>query len=488
MYNVLKYKIYVLSARSSMGGEIMLQDTHYLRINIPIHIHLRLDGGFAFERSEFDLDTRLFFSLSRTTEFTFKNKNYKRAFQRYLNEVERDLFIKICEETELSTVVRELKKRYDENVVKKTIDDFIYMGIISLSQEYVPPRENCDKIEFSGSIERFYPMHLVLELTTACTLRCRHCYVEAGPEKASYLPFENLVKVLKYLKDRGLTGVELTGGEPFLHPNFREIVKFCAENFKIVGILTNGTMITDNDIKFLSQYHNVVMSVSLDSATPEFHDWLRGVDGAWEKAVNAIQKLSARNIPVRVAMIVTPMNFKDIEATLLLAKKLGAVAFSFSPLLPLGRGADPIFEFKLEEALELAKITRKVIEEYSDFVPLPDITSASRRNCGAGHISVTISATGTVKPCVVTPDTFITFGNILKDSPETIFSSTKISLLAKTPWPNERYCRGCMYENFCKYCILRALMIHKLGLRGKPQTPKHDCAWALQLDAHQILE
>jgi MoaA/NifB/PqqE/SkfB family radical SAM enzyme len=199
-----------------------------------------------------------------------------------------------------------------------------------------------------------------------------------------------LKRLLIKFKSNGLRGVEITGGEPTLHPDFFEIVDFCSEQFDLVGILTNGYLIDENAVGKLSCYkEKIVMSVSLDGSTAEKHDSFRGIR-SFDKVTRAIKLLSDSGIFVRATMSVSPENFGDIENTLLLAKKLGARVFGYSPIIPFGRGKDIApYEITPEKAKEMTEMDLYIKRTYPDFLQtIPEgylkEQLKNQPNCGAG--------------------------------------------------------------------------------------------------------
>lgn len=99
-----------------------------------------------------------------------------------------------------------------------------------------------------------------------CNLNCSYCYRNShstGREKR--LETDKLLKILDDLYQKGLQVVELTGGEPIIHPDFIKILKFCFDRFSLVAILTNGTLIDEQFIsKILPFREKIILSVSLD--------------------------------------------------------------------------------------------------------------------------------------------------------------------------------------------------------------------------------
>ncbi|MGB9679651.1 MAG: radical SAM protein [Thermoanaerobacteraceae bacterium] len=116
------------------------------------------------------------------------------------------------------------------------------------------------------------------------------------------------------LANETVCGVELTGGEPTIHPDFELIVKTAVEHFSIVGVLTNGTYLPDELLEKICNYNNQIFwNISLDSHQPEYHDKFRGRRNAWLTTIENIKKLVKYNFLVRVAMTITPENIKTLK-------------------------------------------------------------------------------------------------------------------------------------------------------------------------------
>jgi sulfatase maturation enzyme AslB (radical SAM superfamily) len=181
------------------------------------------------------------------------------------------------------------------------ISRLIELGLVARRDRPLPTRPRITR-----ELDAYYPASLHVELTARCNLRCFFCYREAGPEvREPRLETRELLRILSDLRDRGLTTVELTGGEPLLHPDFPEILDFCGENFATIVLLTNGTVMTDALLDALvSQREKLFVNVSLDNHDPEEHDRRRGRRGSFQKTTRTIRTLARHGIWVRVAMAV----------------------------------------------------------------------------------------------------------------------------------------------------------------------------------------
>jgi radical SAM protein with 4Fe4S-binding SPASM domain len=328
----------------------------------------------------------------------------------------------------------------------------------------------------TGSKTAFYPPHMSIELTEACNLRCDYCYRESDATKLSHMPTDALLGLIEKLWAAGLRSVELTGGEPTVHKDFRRILAVCAERFEMVGVLTNGTRLTDDLAQqFADMGEKLMYSVSLDASTAEAHDARRGVKGAWARTTRNLARLASLGVGIRVSMVVDERNFSDIENTLLLAKSLGARAFSYTPLLPLGRGKEMFrTTWKIPGEQVLARES-EIAERYKGFLGVLseedkcDVEGAD--GCGAGYRTFAMDPWGNVRPCPTFGVQELVFGNLLKQSLEEVFSHPAVFAMHRLRAPSPEFCSGCSHSQFCRYCSLR-------GLHASEDEP--ECRWRQQ--------
>ena len=328
----------------------------------------------------------------------------------------------------------------------------------------------------TGSRTAFYPPHLSIELTEGCNLRCDYCYRNSDASKLNHMPTEELLSLIDKLWAAGLRTVELTGGEPTVHRDFRKILAFCADKFAMVGVLTNGTRLDDQLAQQFAELRNkLVYSVSLDASTPELHDARRGVKGAWERTTRNIARLAALGVGIRVSMVVDERNFDDLENTLLLAKSLGALAFSYSPLLPLGRGKDV---FNTNWKMKGADVFRKesyLAERYKGFLGVLSEDAVceveGEEGCGAGYRTFAMDPWGNVRPCATFGADELVFGNLRTQTLDEVFGQPAVFAMKQLRAPSPEFCFGCPHADFCRYCFLR-------GLHASEDVP--DCVWRKQ--------
>lgn len=318
-----------------------------------------------------------------------------------------------------------------------------------------------------------YPRALHIELTHKCNLRCFYCYQNSSPEtKSNFISTKQLFKKLLELKKKGLSTIEITGGEPLLHPEFVSIFKFCAENFQLVSLLTNGILVDNYLIELMKPYINkVIVNVSLDSYIAEKQDKIAGMKGSFKKISNAIRLFGKNGFLIRVATVITEDTWDSIEQIILTAQKLGAKKFTFSTIIPEGRGKKAFNRWSQDINKVWAK-EKAIITKYKDFLhinELEDYKTKDSLNCGAGHRAFALAPNGNIRACESTPNNYF-IGNIFNQSVKEVFSNPAISKFLILPNPCEETCSPCKYTLFCKGCFFRAKTVIT-------DEPDFNCKW-----------
>jgi SynChlorMet cassette radical SAM/SPASM protein ScmF len=189
------------------------------------------------------------------------------------------------------------------------------------------------------------PLHsLYLYLTASCNLRCRHCWItpdfSSRPEPLKAIDPKVLQDAVTEAKTLGLARVKLTGGEPMLHPQFKEILGTLTCEGLSMSLETNGTMLTKKTAHYLREETNVgFVSISIDSSVPGEHDAFRGVRGAFDAALSGLDNLvEAGYTTCQVIMSVHRGNRDRMEELARLAADHKAASVKFNPVGSIGRG------------------------------------------------------------------------------------------------------------------------------------------------------
>jgi SynChlorMet cassette radical SAM/SPASM protein ScmF len=187
-----------------------------------------------------------------------------------------------------------------------------------------------------------YPLsQIYFYLTEGCNLRCRHCWIapKYQSEGNSYrtLDLDLFKSIIEQAKPLGLTGVKLTGGEPFLHPQINEILEYIQAEDLQLTVETNGVLCTPGLAQKMAACKDPFVSVSLDGANSETHEWVRGVTGCFEDALNGIRNLVDAGLKPQIIMSIMRQNKDQMESIVRLSERLGAGSVKFNILLDFNR-------------------------------------------------------------------------------------------------------------------------------------------------------
>jgi len=331
-------------------------------------------------------------------------------------------------------------------------------------------------------LNHFIPIVMVVEATRSCNARCPYCYLDVQGDEKVYLDIDKLDRFLDKLTmlETGngetirirLISVNLTGGEPLLHPSFLRLLSVAAKYFRKVVLSTNGILLGKHLERIVGLRDKVVVRVAIDSLNPDIYARAKGVDGkVLYEVLGYIEELLLNGVRVVVVIPVSKINIKEVGKTVSdIRKRFGdRVEISIAPTLAVGqanpryvfgprdigvlRGELRDYDFRLEEGVDADRETMEYL--------------ARLGNCGAGWKLVSISADGYVKPCPIFPEDVI-LGSI-DDEPGKVLGSKIAHVLSRATRPGSEVCRGCKFYDWCRGCIARALALAREG------TP---CPWA----------
>lgn len=282
--------------------------------------------------------------------------------------------------------------------------------------------------------------------TETCNLRCKHCY--GGSVQRNDKPLSQLCRIIDHTVgfitrewQRPVT-LALTGGEPFASSNLFPILSYLHEQYReddvLIQILSNGTLITEENIRDIKTSYPMVkeVQISLDGVRQHTHESIRG-KGTYHKALQACELLVKHGIRVAAHMVVTNINYSEAFELTDLGKSHGFSRLTVTRLVPIGRGQKlskleinpaQVRELysklnndadMLESSAERMRIARWRCDWPVLFTPpeykVVDLRYPFKGNggsCAIGSHMITVLADGSVLACQRLP---IPVGNVLKD-------------------------------------------------------------------------
>src|SRR5439155_26327211 len=135
------------------------------------------------------------------------------------------------------------------------------------------------------------PICLTWELTYACNLSCVHCLSSSGRRDPRELSTAECKAVIDELQRMQVFYVNIGGGEPTVRPDFWELVEYAVAHQVGVKFSTNGVKLTPERARWLAATDYVDVQISLDGATADVNDAVRG-RGSYDTAIRAMRNLA----------------------------------------------------------------------------------------------------------------------------------------------------------------------------------------------------
>lgn len=184
------------------------------------------------------------------------------------------------------------------------------------------------------------PLNGTFELTPLCNMNCRMCYVRMDrKQQEAVRPLRTAEEWLvlgEEAKERGMTYLLLTGGEPFMRPDFRQIMQGLHRMGFVLSINSNGTMINEETVEWLKETPPVRINITLYGASDETYGRLCQNPRGFTQVTKAIHLLKEAGILVKLNCSVTPYNAEDLEQIFSFAEKeklvVQATSYMFPPL------------------------------------------------------------------------------------------------------------------------------------------------------------
>jgi mycofactocin radical SAM maturase len=191
--------------------------------------------------------------------------------------------------------------------------------------------------EFAAGLDA--PICLTWELTYACNLACTHCLSSSGRRDPHELTTEQCKAVIDELERMQVFYVNIGGGEPTIRSDFWELVDYATAHHVGVKFSTNGSRITAEVAQRLAASDYVDVQISLDGATAEVNDAIRG-EGTYATAMTAMQHLADAGFTgFKISVVMTRENVSQLDAFKAIADRFDA-QLRITRLRPSGRAVD----------------------------------------------------------------------------------------------------------------------------------------------------
>jgi mycofactocin radical SAM maturase len=295
------------------------------------------------------------------------------------------------------------------------------------------------------------PLTVTWEITAGCNLTCIHCLSSSGKRRPGELTLDEARSVVHQLADCEVFQIHFGGGEPFMYPGFMALVELAHKRELVMCISTNGTLIKPELARRLSQFDSLYFQVSLDGATAETNDGIRG-RGSYSRALRGLEALASEGLELSVNCVLTRSNFAQLDAIYEIARSHNA-KLRVTRLRPAGRGQSAWKD--LHPSREQYRDFTRWLGEHEDVLTADSFFHLNAFGqklrgldaCGAATATCCIAPEAEVFPCAFFQASEFCAGNLHEQTFAEIWRSSPIFQAYRNMEAGE--CAGCGQYTVC---------------------------------------
>ena len=281
---------------------------------------------------------------------------------------------------------------------------------------------------------------------------------------------DEALDLVRQMAELGVKEVTVIGGEAYLRDDWLDIVAAVRRHGMQCTMTTGGRGLTADMARAAKEAGLMSVSVSIDGLRAT-HDTLRGVDGSFESALNALKYLSLAGVAVSANTQIGRVSMHQIEPLFELLADAGIHSWQLQLTVAMGRAADePELLLEPYQMLEvmpmLARIKRRADERDVRIWPGNNIgyfgpyetmlrgnmPRGHMSSCGAGRSTLGIEANGDIKGCPSLSSSDWVGGNIRDNSLQDIWERAETLRFTRDRTVNDLWghCRDCYYNDVCR--------------------------------------
>lgn len=243
-----------------------------------------------------------------------------------------------------------------------------------------------------------------------CNLRCKHCFTTRFTTKSRKLTPPDLKKLSDEAHELGLWQFVISGGEPLIFKDLKDVIEALQPNKFHLAMSTNGHFLTKEMANNLKSWGLDKVKISLDDIEAERHDLNRNSTGAYQKAMQALFNAKEAGLSVIIQTVITHENCQT-DRTEQLAKYAKENGFVVDVMIAHAVGEwEGNHDMLIDEhdAAYMKKIHDKYLTLHRDTYP----TYGMDRGCGCVNSNLHLTQYGDILPCGFV---HISIGNIFEE-------------------------------------------------------------------------
>lgn len=305
---------------------------------------------------------------------------------------------------------------------------------------------------------------MYIEINNYCNLNCIFCYNRSKkPKENEYMSINTINDIVEWAKLEKIKTIIISGGEPFLYPNFIELLDIIKNNQEFNWhIATNGTIVEDSIINKIKDL-NIIIHLSVHSHNILLDKKIRGVC-LFNKTLEFMKKLKESNVKFFFKTVINRINYDYIEdiyqfaidnggvPTFTYTNNDGSAIDNWNKLEITNKEKILIFN-KLKDLDKKNNINDSLTSCIND-CPLLDINK---------NIYIYINYLKEIYPCQLISDKKYMIGEFnISSTTELINNIKKINLILKQRLTIDYGCENCFLKKDCMHgCCAKALLENK---------------------------
>ena len=329
---------------------------------------------------------------------------------------------------------------------------------------------------------------VLFEITTFCNLNCPFCFNASSYDKHKIMTFDDFKVMIDKIKEKEIS-IELSGGEPFSHPDIEKMIDYLIQCELPFNINTNGMLVTENILDKIVDYGRGTIQLSLDGASSEVDDVIR-CEGHFDKIYSLMLQLNEKGFKGGILrMVINRLNYNQIEEYFYLALRNNFIP-TYSFLVKSGRAGENWGNLCIDDCMKYEARSNivKLIDENEEYfrkirhetyvyylknmnINYEDKCRFNDEECGFTPL---IHVDGSAQPCEGLFQEEFCIGNLLVQKFEEIYSKDNVLVKEiifkaqkRRKHLEEDECHKCAINKMCgKGCLAEAY--NKGDFYGKP--------------------
>ena len=334
-------------------------------------------------------------------------------------------------------------------------------------------------------------VEMCFEITAVCPMACLHCSsFEMGQNRfdmRAMIPLERIKEVVRDFRALGGEVLQVSGGEPLLHPHLFEALRFSKDLGLHLRLYTSGLIglgrkdIRPIDMDFAARLKETGLDrliFNLQGATPETHEAVTKTPGSFEVCRSSIVASKSVGLWVGIHFVPMKLNYTELEDTAALAEQLSADELAVLRFVPQGRGEfyRERLELPPEEVRSLGERLLAIKARYKNL----RIRTGSPMNflqtldpnyqpvqCAAGRSTCNITADGSIVPCPAFKKVSgFTGGNVLRQNLAEAWNTSPVFQIIRATPESELY-GECLAQKVIAGRSAHPAELHRLPVKTK---------------------